>query len=223
MKPELQSKLLEAYPKIFRQKDLPKNKSCMYWGIKTGDGWYHILHTLCSQIQNHLKHNLRKDQDPAAVNVEATQIKEKFGGLRFYYNGGDEFIEGLTWMAEAISYRTCEECGSPGTPNSTGWIKTLCPPCREKDNIMNKTDTNEQDIDQKKWIVKVEHLDATDPDRGVGEFCIRFPDELMEQLGWEMGDEVEWEETEICEDWGEHKGFTLSNLTKNPNYFKERK
>jgi|TARA_R100000049_G_C1877451_1_gene34989 hypothetical protein len=83
-------------------------------------------------------------------------------------------------------------------------------------NIMNKTDTNEQDIDQKKWAVKVEHLDATDPDRGVGELCIRLPDELMEQLGWEIGDEVEWGETEICEDWGEHKGFILSNLTKNP-------
>ena len=66
----------------------------------------------------------------------------------------------------------------------------------------------------KKYIVKIEHLDATDPDCDVGEFCIRFPDELMEQLGWEMGDEVEWEETEICEDWGEHNGFTLGNLSK---------
>jgi hypothetical protein len=66
------------------------------------------------------------------------------------------------------------------------------------------------------WTVKVEHLDATDPDRGVGELCIRLPDKLLEQLGWEIGDELEWEDTEICEDWGGHKGFTLSNLTKNP-------
>jgi hypothetical protein len=84
-----------------------------------------------------------------------------------------------------------------------------------EDNIMSKDNPNEQDIPQKQWIVKIEHLDATDPDRGVGELCIRFPDELMEQLGWEIGDEVEWGDTEICEDWGEHKGFTLSNLTKN--------
>jgi hypothetical protein len=69
----------------------------------------------------------------------------------------------------------------------------------------------------KKHIVKVEHLDATDPDPGVGELCIRLPDELIEQLGWEIGDEIEWGEAEIREDWGEHKGFTLSNLTKNPN------
>jgi hypothetical protein len=67
-----------------------------------------------------------------------------------------------------------------------------------------------------RWVVKVEHLDATDPDRGVGELCVRLPDELMEQLGWEVGDEVEWKETEIGDDWGGHEGFTLSNLTKNP-------
>ena len=66
------------------------------------------------------------------------------------------------------------------------------------------------------WKVKVERLDAADPDPGVGELCIRLPDELIEQLGWEIGDEIEWGETEICEDWGEHQGFTLSNLTKNP-------
>ena len=74
----------------------------------------------------------------------------------------------------------------------------------------------------KTYKIKIEHLDATDP-KAPHELCIRLPDELMEQLGWEIGDEVEWEETEICEDWGEHKGLTLSNLTKNPNYFKERK
>ena len=75
-------------------------------------------------------------------------------------------------------------------------------------------ETKEEHDGDKRWIVKVEHLDATDPDRGVGELCVRFPDELMEQLGWNIGDEVEWDETEICEDWGEHKGFTLSNVTK---------
>jgi hypothetical protein len=48
----------------------------------------------------------------------------------------------------------------------------------------------------------------------VGELCIRLPDELIDQLGWEVDDDVEWEESEICEDWGEHKGFTLSNKSK---------
>ena len=83
-----------------------------------------------------------------------------------------------------------------------------------------KDKTSEQDIDQKQWVVNVEHVDECATEnlavRKVGELCIRFPDELMEQLGWEIGDEIEWGETDIHDDRDEHKGFTLSNLTRNP-------
>jgi hypothetical protein len=134
MKPELQDKLFETYPKIFVQKDLPMSQTCMCWGIDTGDGWYNILDTLCKYIQNHVDRNLRSDQNAEQVQVEATQVKEKYGGLRFYYHGGDDFIDGLVWMAEGLSNRTCEVCGAPGTQNSHGWIKTRCGPCSEEKN-----------------------------------------------------------------------------------------
>ena len=49
-----------------------------------------------------------------------------------------------------------------------------------------------------------------------GELFIELPQNLLDKLGWKIGDEVEWKETEICEDRGEHTGFTLSNLSKNP-------
>jgi hypothetical protein len=49
-----------------------------------------------------------------------------------------------------------------------------------------------------------------------GELFVELPMILIDQLGWDIGDEVAWEETEILEDWGEHKGYTLANLTKNP-------
>lgn len=58
--------------------------------------------------------------------VVATQVKEKFGDLRFYYRGGDERIDGVVRMAESMSGRTCEDCGAPGTHSSGGWIRTLC-------------------------------------------------------------------------------------------------
>jgi hypothetical protein len=58
--------------------------------------------------------------------VVATQVKEKFGDLRFYYTGGDALIDGVVRMAESMSGRTCEECGAPGTHSSSGWIRTLC-------------------------------------------------------------------------------------------------
>jgi hypothetical protein len=58
--------------------------------------------------------------------VVAVQIKEKFGTLRFYYDGGDEYIAGVLSMAESMSARTCEQCGSLGTARGGGWIRTLC-------------------------------------------------------------------------------------------------
>lgn len=58
--------------------------------------------------------------------VIAVQIKEKFGTLRFYYDGGDEYCRGVESMAEFMSAKTCEECGSPGKSRHGGWIRTLC-------------------------------------------------------------------------------------------------
>ena len=58
--------------------------------------------------------------------VTLDQVKEKFGTLRFYYSGGDDYISGLVSMAESMSGVTCEECGKPGTQTSGGWIKTVC-------------------------------------------------------------------------------------------------
>ena len=56
----------------------------------------------------------------------ASQVKEKFGGLRFYTNGYTDVIQGMISMAESMSYRTCEVCGNPGRSNNYGWISTLC-------------------------------------------------------------------------------------------------
>lgn len=58
--------------------------------------------------------------------VVATQVKEKYGTLRFYYNGGDEYIDGIVDMAESMSARTCETCGAPGKLRGGGWVYTAC-------------------------------------------------------------------------------------------------
>lgn len=64
---------------------------------------------------------------PAACpQVVASQVKEKYGTLRFYYDGGDDVIYGIESMAESMSAVTCEVCGAPGEPRSGDWIKTLC-------------------------------------------------------------------------------------------------
>jgi hypothetical protein len=72
-----------------------------------------------------LKEDFR-DVHPIIDQVTVEQIKEKFGGLRFYYQGGDDTIHGMVRMAEAWADHSCEECGKPGERRSGGWIRTLC-------------------------------------------------------------------------------------------------
>lgn len=61
-----------------------------------------------------------------AEGVQVTQIKEKFGGLRFYIFGGSEKLYAAIERAEAESLVTCEECGAAGTERGGGWVRTLC-------------------------------------------------------------------------------------------------
>lgn len=72
-----------------------------------------------------LENEPKKIPDPIPQ-VVAVQVKEKFGTLRFYYNGGDEYISGITTMAEYMSGATCEECGGRGRRRDGGWVQTLC-------------------------------------------------------------------------------------------------
>lgn len=63
--------------------------------------------------------------------VVATQVKEKFGSLNFYYCGGDDYIYGAVALAENLSLTICEACGKRGEVNKGGgWISVRCTDCR---------------------------------------------------------------------------------------------
>lgn len=151
MKSELQKKLLKDYPHFFDVGDrkiytgekpmitevaelLNQEEIVLpiQFGIECGDGWHMLLEQLLYSIEWHLnpEHGWpRKER----VLLRIDQIKEKFGGLRFYYMGGDEFVRGMVSFAESMSYHICEKCGSTKNVTQTsGWIKTLCEDCMEK-------------------------------------------------------------------------------------------
>ena len=110
------TKQMEArFPKMFAEP---------YGGFAGGEGWWPILEALCGQIQHHV--DWKNKQSEVVAQVTVNQIKEKFGGLRFYYSGGDDAIDGMVSMAESWAAHSCETCGSPGKSRSGGWIKTLC-------------------------------------------------------------------------------------------------
>jgi hypothetical protein len=56
-------------------------------------------------------------------------VKEKFGGLRFYITQNNKILSKLISEAGAESYKTCEMCGEPGKLYGGYWIKTLCAKC----------------------------------------------------------------------------------------------
>jgi hypothetical protein len=124
MKQELDNQLCEKYPKIFADRHKPMTETCMCWGFECGDGWYNILDQLCNNIQHYIDWKNRKEE--IVPQVVAEQVKEKFGTLRFYYRGGDDYIEGMVRMADSMSSILCEKCGATGKQRYGGWIRTLC-------------------------------------------------------------------------------------------------
>lgn len=128
MKHELQQQLFDKYPSLFRERTLPPEKSLMCFGCDHGDGWYDILEDICTKINAIDTKN----------EVTFSQIKEKFGELRIYFNfsGEDEDVyrkvEDIIAAGEEISGITCERCGQPGTIRPGGWIRVLCDGCARK-------------------------------------------------------------------------------------------
>ena len=115
MKKELEKALYDTFPQFFDLKTSPYDGG--FWGVECDDGWFDIIYVLCIKIQ------------PLAAKIkdfQVVQIKEKFGGLRFYVSHGNEEIHTLIQEAEELSFKTCEVCGEPGQLRGGGWLKTLC-------------------------------------------------------------------------------------------------
>ena len=79
-----------------------------------GNGWLGVVKSL---IEDLIKLGWDK---------QICQVKEKFGGLRFYINSGSYEIHKRIIEAERKSHEVCEKCGEPGKSISVGWIVTLC-------------------------------------------------------------------------------------------------
>ena len=124
-----------------------------------GPGWTTILKALdgimvgsvahAVQHATVVKEEYRDKQCEADASIIILQIKEKFGGLRVYWTGsglGDRIwnqVGGAVTMAESMSYKTCEKCGSTKGVDTRkrnsaagGRTLTLCEVCHEeRDNL----------------------------------------------------------------------------------------
>ena len=136
--------LYEKYPDLFQNRLKSPRESPMGFGVECNLGWYEIISSVCWMIAQHERNidgnrKYLEKNDPEKLTslpeyfpVKFDQVKEKYGGLRLYFSGGDEYIRGMVRMAEAFSYKVCEVCGNKGEPNKGGWITTLCDSCRQQ-------------------------------------------------------------------------------------------
>ena len=115
--PEWIAEIKRRYPAMF--------EGIERYNFSCGEGWRPILEGLCASI--------------AAMNLpelRVVQIKEKFGGLRFYVHNANSAVHAAIDAAEREAAKICEECGAPGVSDPrmghgySGWIKTLCAGCR---------------------------------------------------------------------------------------------
>ena len=82
------------------------------FGVECGAGWGRLIEPLMQRC--------------AAEGVTILQIKEKFGGLRFYVGKSSASLREMIDQAENASYSICEDCGAPGRLRGGSWLRTLC-------------------------------------------------------------------------------------------------
>lgn len=106
-------------PFEFLMEDLLGFASGSYGWSGVEPGWFDLVRTLVRAL------------DAEGWDRELHQVKEKFGGLRFYAGSLTERMQQLINEAEDVSFTICEQCSAHGTPGHRGgWITTLCEPCR---------------------------------------------------------------------------------------------
>lgn len=91
------------------------------------EGWYKAFALdMCEELREALIANDCYD------NYRLFQVKEKYGGLRWYDGGGCRATDDIVRKYEQVSEQVCVECGNPATKMSKGWILFYCDDCAKK-------------------------------------------------------------------------------------------
>jgi len=106
---------------------MSSNSTEMIWGFSGKPASREHVLGCVSAGWHKLVNRLIDDLFSLGWDGQVYQVKEKFGGLRFYIGKGTDDIFKRIQLAEDESYKLCEVCGKPGEErNPFGWIKTLC-------------------------------------------------------------------------------------------------
>jgi hypothetical protein len=130
MRHDLDMALCKDFPKLFSDRNAPITQSCFGFGFECRNGWEPIIRAAAQKLEA-----INDKIDRPEFWIRVSQIKEKFGTLRFYtgsilYEYADE-VEAIINEVETKSETTCEKCGEEGKLRGTGWLSTECDSCAE--------------------------------------------------------------------------------------------
>jgi|GEM_PF-589727 len=166
MKADLDKKLCSDFPVLYRDRHGDMKKTLMCFGFECGNGWYELIHSISVLLSNH---------NP---DIKAVQVKEKYGGLRFYHDHHDDYTRGVVGMAEYISSHTCETCGAPGQEyDRVGWFITSCEEHKDQNSRGRKVEPIQNDLPA---------LIDTPPIEGIGQGWVRLIAILKIKTDWDI-------------------------------------
>jgi hypothetical protein len=129
MKLELDTYLKIKFPKLYTE--CGGDEPFALFGFECQDGWFRPILWLSRYLQSYIdQQNKSAEKYPddylPVVQIKVVQVKEKFGTLRFYVEGGNQHTQAVITFVEYMSGFICETTGQTENVgyNKSGWIKT---------------------------------------------------------------------------------------------------
>ncbi|WP_178119389.1 antitoxin Xre/MbcA/ParS toxin-binding domain-containing protein [Metapseudomonas lalkuanensis] len=143
MNEQLEAVLCSRYPKLLPS----QGQNCLQlFGFECQNGWFALIYAACELMQQHTDNS-------DSGQVIASQVKEKFGGLRFYYHGGDDYVAPVVELVERLSESICELCGAPGRIRErNGWLSARC--------LLHEDETGIPSQEMSEWISQGDSMAA---------------------------------------------------------------
>ena len=138
MKEKLDKQLVQDYPLLYSDRYVGMRSTAMCWGFECGDGWEPLIRNLSKRLEKYiaalpLPTEKQKEYFGGNGLPRATQVKEKFGTLRFYMTHSTMKMDRAIRKAEKMSQYICENCGQPGKLYTDGWCMVRCDNCYKSD------------------------------------------------------------------------------------------
>jgi len=99
--------------------------------FECSSGWFPLINKLSERLEE-VNNSLRDGY------IHASQVKNKFGGLRFYIDtegvssANYDMIQSFIAEAESLSYVTCELCSDTIDKKNVTRYKSICQKCFNK-------------------------------------------------------------------------------------------